>query len=60
MSRSRPDTSPTGARVSSPTAGARDSRGVQLPYQDDPVRHPSSSFNPNGYLRSGYDTGRIW
>lgn len=49
-----------GARVTSPTAGARDGRGVQIPYRDDPVRDPSSRFNRNGYLRTGYDTGRIW
>ncbi len=50
----------SGGRVTSPTLGARDQSGRQIPYSDDPVRVPSSRFVPNGYLRTGYDTGRIW
>lgn len=53
-------TNPTGSRGSSPSAGIRDDRGQQIPYRPDPVRDPASSFNRNGYLRAGYDTGRTW
>jgi len=42
------------------TAGVRDRSGRGVPYVDDPVRVPSARFIPNGYLRGGYDTGRVW
>ncbi len=40
------------------TSGARDNRGRQIPYHEDPLRNPAATFIPNGYLVPGYDTGR--
>lgn len=42
------------------SAGVRDDSGRLIPYLPDSLRVPSSRFIPNGYLRTGYDTGRIW
>lgn len=42
------------------SAGVRDDSGRLVPFSPDPLRVPSSRFIPNGYLRAGYDTGRIW
>lgn len=52
--------SPGGRASVSAAAGARDHTGRILPFAADPVRVPSVAYVPNGYLRGGYDTGRIW
>lgn len=41
-------------------AGGRGPSGHHLSFRVDPVRSPSVKYNPNGYLRPGYDTGRVW
>lgn len=54
-----PDAS--GARGTPPSsAGVRDQTGRLASYVDDPVRVRSAGWMPNGYLRTGYDTGRVW
>lgn len=40
------------------TSGVRNQQGATVPYHDDPIRNPAASFIPNGYMTSGYDTGR--
>lgn len=42
------------------SAGARDSRGQPIPFQPDPLRVRSMNWLPEGYMSSGYDTGRVW
>lgn len=44
--------------TTSATSGARDERGVLVPYHEDPLRNPAATFIPTGYLSPGYDTGR--
>jgi hypothetical protein len=44
----------------SSASGARDRKGKQLPYQEDPERDRPAAYNGGGYMSTGYDTGRVW
>lgn len=50
----------SGVRGPTSNGGGRSQTGTGLPYVDDPLRVRSSEFIPSGYLRNGYDTGRVW
>lgn len=50
-----------GCRPTASSSGARDDRGANLPYVSDSLRERDAMriFGTNGYLRPGYDTGRV-